>query len=109
MKKDRASASCKVCTLQSTRMAARLVEFQSPTQKAFSRVPPGISKNVFIMSTRPQLWTTETEIDEDLAEVDINLALGSYGQGQGAYDVGQCPNPFRRFARVLKIVFFSFH
>lgn len=41
------------------------------------------------MSTRPQLWTTEAEIDEDLADVDINLALGNYGQGQGVYDVGK--------------------
>ena len=40
------------------------------------------------MSTRPQLWTTEAEIDEDLADVDINLALGNYGQGQGVFDVG---------------------
>ncbi|KAF8498290.1 eukaryotic translation initiation factor 3 subunit 6 [Gautieria morchelliformis] len=43
------------------------------------------------MSTRPQLWTTEAEIEEDLAEVDINLALGNYGQGQGVYDVGAPP------------------
>lgn len=44
------------------------------------------------MSTRPQLWTTEAEIDEDLADVDINLALGNYGQGQGGvYDVGVPP------------------
>ncbi|GJJ13018.1 hypothetical protein Clacol_007267 [Clathrus columnatus] len=43
------------------------------------------------MSTRPQLWTTEAEIDEDLAEVDINVALGNYGQGQVAYDVVGIP------------------
>lgn len=47
------------------------------------------------MSTRPQLWTTEAEIDEDLADVDINLALGNYGQVQGVYDVGQWSSSFR--------------
>jgi hypothetical protein len=42
------------------------------------------------MATRPQLWTTEAEIDEDLVDVDISVALGNYGQAQGVYDEGQC-------------------
>ncbi|KIJ56384.1 hypothetical protein M422DRAFT_73174 [Sphaerobolus stellatus SS14] len=43
------------------------------------------------MSTRPQLWNAEAEIDEDLADVDLNMALGNFGQGQGVYDVGIPP------------------
>jgi len=43
------------------------------------------------MSTRPQLWNAEAELDEDLADVDINLALGNYGQPQNVYDVGKSP------------------
>lgn len=38
-----------------------------------------------MQSARMQLWAAEPEIDEDLAEVDIGLALGSYGQN-GLYD-----------------------
>jgi hypothetical protein len=41
------------------------------------------------ISIRPQLWNAEAEIDEDLADVDINMALNSYGQGQGVYEVGE--------------------
>jgi translation initiation factor 3 subunit L len=26
------------------------------------------------------LWATEAEIDEDLQDVDLNLAIGNYGQ-----------------------------
>ena len=39
------------------------------------------------MSTRMRLWNAETDADDELAEVDLNLAIGSYGQS-GIYDEG---------------------
>ena len=39
------------------------------------------------MSQRPALWATDAEIDEDLHDVDLNIAIGSYGQG-GLYNDG---------------------
>jgi phosphatidylethanolamine-binding protein (PEBP) family uncharacterized protein len=37
---------------------------------------------------RMPLWAAEAEIDEDLHDVDLNLAIGNYGQNM--YD-GPCP------------------
>jgi hypothetical protein len=45
-------------------------------------LPPFLST---MQSARIKLWATEPEIDEELAEVDIGLAIGSYGQN-GMYD-----------------------
>jgi translation initiation factor 3 subunit L len=33
------------------------------------------------------LWATEAEVDEDLQDVDLNLAIGNYGQ-TGHYEDG---------------------
>jgi translation initiation factor 3 subunit L len=38
---------------------------------------------------RMALWATETEVDEDLQDVDLNLAIGNYGQN-GLYEDGAC-------------------
>lgn len=37
------------------------------------------------MAVRMDIWNAEQDIDDDLAEVDLNLAIGSYGQ---TYDDG---------------------
>jgi hypothetical protein len=40
---------------------------------------------------RMPLWAAEAEIDEDMHDVDVNLAIGNYGQN--LYDQGApfCP------------------
>ncbi|KZS87350.1 eukaryotic translation initiation factor 3 subunit 6 [Sistotremastrum niveocremeum HHB9708] len=40
------------------------------------------------MSHRMPLWNAETDADDELVEVDVNLALGNYGQN-GLYDDAQ--------------------
>lgn len=37
---------------------------------------------------RMALWAAEADIDEDLQDVDLSLALGNYGQN-GTYDEGK--------------------
>jgi hypothetical protein len=37
------------------------------------------------MTARMDLWNAEQDVDDDLADVDLNLAIGSYGQ---TYDDG---------------------
>jgi hypothetical protein len=44
---------------------------------------------------RQQHWTVEPEIDEDMNDVDLNLAIGNYGQN--LYEQGAPP---RRAAHV---------
>jgi hypothetical protein len=44
---------------------------------------------------RQQHWTAEPEIDEDMNDVDLNLAIGNYGQN--LYEQGAPP---RRAAHV---------
>lgn len=41
------------------------------------------------MSQRVQLWAAEAEMDEDLNDVDLNLAIGNYAQNGGMYDDGE--------------------
>ena len=39
------------------------------------------------------IWNTEQDVDDELAEVDLNLAIGSYGQN---YDDGELLNVYTR-------------
>ena len=41
------------------------------------------------MSQRVPLWAAEAEMDEDLNEVDLNLAIGNYGQNGELFDEGE--------------------
>lgn len=38
---------------------------------------------------RMPLWAAEADIEEDIHDVDLSLAIGNYGQG--AYDEGKHP------------------
>ena len=44
------------------------------------------------MASRVGLWNAEADIDDELADVDLNLAIGSYGQtyDDGAYILFLC-------------------
>ncbi len=42
------------------------------------------------MATR--MWNTDADADDELADVDVNLAIGNYGQG-GLYDDGTQMTP----------------
>ena len=39
-------------------------------------------------SQQRMMWANDAEIDEDLHEVDMNIAMGSYGQ-EGMYEDGE--------------------
>ncbi len=41
------------------------------------------------MAQRMAYWAAEADIEEDLHEVDLSLAMGTYGQN-GLYDEGTC-------------------
>lgn len=42
-------------------------------------------------SQQRMMWANDAEIDEDLHEVDMNIAMGSYGQ-EGMYEDGELSN-----------------
>ena len=46
------------------------------------------------MSQRVPLWAADAEMDEDLNEVDLNIAIGSYGQNGGTYEDGETLRAF---------------
>lgn len=47
---------------------------------------------------RVAVWETEAEVDEDLQDVDLNLAIGNYGQN-GAYEDGVYARQCHRVSR----------
>ena len=50
------------------------------------------------MSQRVPLWAAEAEMDEDLNEVDLNLAIGNYGQNGELFDEGELQTVHNRWA-----------
>lgn len=46
---------------------------------------------------RVAVWETEAEVDEDLQDVDLNLAIGNYGQN-GGYEDGMYLRHYTVFA-----------
>ena len=61
-------------------------------QSRIRRRPANLAEGLLTMTEqRMTYWAAEAEVDEDLEDVDLNLAIGSFGQ-TGLYEDGVSKN-----------------